>query len=221
MKRNLHRTLRRLGLHLERHRDPLGDLAQLSGGYLGRALDGGAYHGGFTQRLLDTFAGVEVLAVEPQADSYERLVERFGAHERVGLANCALSDGAGEARLHVTAEGFTTSLLPATDGEIAAPGEREWVTTAAIDVLLPDGADFVKLDLQGHELAALRGAERTLGRAQAVLCEINFYPRYEGSCLWHEVAAHLYERGFRLHRLYEVINRPGGGLRQADGLFVR
>ena len=81
---------------------------------------------------------------------------------------------------------------------------------------------FLKLDLQGHELQALLGAHQLLlSGVRAVLTEVNFVPRYEGQCFFHEVAALLYQSGFLLYRLYEFLPSKDGGWRQADALFFR
>jgi len=78
--------------------------------------------------------------------------------ERVQLRRAALWDQDG-ARLSFRPFGPATAIVE--DGEASAP-------TESIDGLVAGGAvdrvDFVKLDIEGSELAALRGAEQTLRR---------------------------------------------------------
>lgn len=81
--------------------------------------------------------------------------------------------------------------------------------------------ELIKLDLQGHELAALQGASACLsGGTLAVIVEVNFRNRYAEGCTYHEVDQLLSTHGFRLFRLYEIIDDPNGSWRQADALFV-
>jgi hypothetical protein len=80
---------------------------------------------------------------------------------------------------------------------------------------------FVKLDLQGQELAALQGGAGLLSSGvQVVLTEVNFEERYSGAPLFPAVASFLSEFGFRLHRLYEVVSAANGSWQHADALFV-
>jgi hypothetical protein len=57
---------------------------------------------------------------------------------------------------------------------------------------------LLKLDVQGFELEALRGAERVLASVDTVLTECSFVPFYSGQALFDEVRDFLHERGFRL-----------------------
>lgn len=81
--------------------------------------------------------------------------------------------------------------------------------------------DILKLDLKGAELAALRGAERILPGVRAVLCEVNFIPRYDGCSDFADVTHSLARNGLRLHRLYEIHAGPGGRYEFADALYLR
>jgi hypothetical protein len=49
--------------------------------------------------------------------------------------------------------------------------------------------DFFWLDLQGSELAALKGAERLLSTATAVYTEVALCEQYEGEALYPELRA--------------------------------
>lgn len=79
----------------------------------------------------------------------------------------------------------------------------------------------VKLDLQGYELAALRGAEGLLGAVDVLLVEVAFRPMYEGQPLADEVRAWLEERDFVLEGLYAPWRDGRGELASGDALFVR
>jgi hypothetical protein len=82
--------------------------------------------------------------------------------------------------------------------------------------------DIVKLDVQGFELEALKGARRLLAAGSlAILAEVSFAPLYEGSCLYHEVATFLEAAGFTLYQLYYPRSDWRGRLLYADALFCR
>ena len=118
-----------------------------------------------------------------------------------------MGDG-GEHTLHVNNDDATSSLFP-LNAALArnfehlshlATVRRETVQTRRLDDVLPpdEPVDFLKLDIQGAELLALRGAERTLARTAAVHCEVEFSPLYLGQPLFPEVQSHLDARGFTL-----------------------
>lgn len=226
LKRQLHRAFRRFGVQVQRWRDPVSDAAKLIGpSRVKCAIDGGAFRGAVTQQMLQEFPHCVVHAFEPQRESYELVAQRFQGDQRVHVHHQALSSKTDEVDLHVTSEGFTTSLLKASDPTIAPPGEGQRVTCVVLDDWRREqgqaAAEFIKLDLQGHELDALMGAEETLrAGVLGLLVEVNFYARYDGSCLFHDIASHLSERGFQVYRFYEMMNGPRGAIRQADVLFV-
>jgi hypothetical protein len=65
MRRSVHRILRSLGLHAERHRDLYADLARLLSRPVKCAIDGGAYNGATSRTLLKLFLAADVHASEP------------------------------------------------------------------------------------------------------------------------------------------------------------
>ena len=87
-----------------------------------------------------------------------------------------------------------------------------------------DRIDVLKLDIQGGELAALRGAEGLLRGAaiRLVVAEVNFVPLYRDMPLFWDVAAYLRGLGYELHGLFDLHHRldGSGALRWADAIFV-
>lgn len=95
-------------------------------------------------------------------------------------------------------------------------------------------ADFVKLDVQGAELAVIAGAPRTLSRVVIVQSEVEFAPLYREQPLFSDVDTAMRRNGFALHRLIDIQGRsfaplvlrarPYEALSQllwADAVYVR
>ncbi len=83
-----------------------------------------------------------------------------------------------------------------------------------------DSVDLIKIDIQGAELDALKGADRLLDSVAMVYSEIQFHPNYEGACLLDEVWSHLRTKGFSLFQLYSTWGSSNGQLVQGDALFI-
>jgi len=172
--------------------------------HAGLVLDLGANEGDWTEAMLAVFPGVEVLAVEPGDDPRAKLEARFADVPNVTVKSCAMSDHSGTATYHRTRASVFASLLPPREdldeiyplhGGPTAVLETVEVETATLDELV--GArpvSVLKLDVQGGELAVLRGGAETLARTAAVLVEVLFVPHYEGDAtfpLLHEAMVSL------------------------------
>jgi FkbM family methyltransferase len=141
--------------------------------------DIGAAWGMFTARFAE-LAGPSgrVHAFEPNP-SYDRFLDPIAQQATVTLHRVALSDRPGSTELHVPV--VDGKPLPAL-GSVAAPPEREHRSLAIEMTTLDDalGADaervaFVKCDVEGHELAVLRGAANTFENARpALLVELEY-----------------------------------------------
>lgn len=144
-----------------------------------------------------------VYAFEPLPEAAAQLranVARNGfAH--VEVVEAAASDRAGTATLLVGAASQVAKLEGAP-GPLGVPARSVQVPVVALDALVESGAiappDFVKIDVEGAETAALRGMEQTLRRHRpGVLCELH------GTHA--DVAAVLRACGYELH----VLEGPG------------
>ena len=81
--------------------------------------------------------------------------------------------------------------------------------------------DILKLDLQGGELDALKGAQNLFeqGLIKTVLCEFMFKNSYQEQASWIELARNIENYGIRLFNLYQK-QYYNGQIIQADLLFI-
>ena len=145
-------------------------------------LDVGANIGEFTAAFRDLAA--RVVAVEPQPRLSEHLHRRFRADPDVTVVQTAVSDHAGEALLFcTTADALATLEEERVTGATGAGAELEWGTSITVplntlDTLVAEhGAPtLVKIDVEGHELGALRGLTTV---RPSVFFEVNRPGAYE------------------------------------------
>ena len=126
-------------------------------------IDGGAHVGMWSR----TFAGLfdRVIAFEPSPDTFACLRYNVRA-ENVELRNQAL--GAKPGKVHMTLAGFEGTLREKNSGAryVAKGGDIDRVT---VDSLGLDDLDLLKMDIEGSEVEALRGARNTLLRCKPVV----------------------------------------------------
>jgi FkbM family methyltransferase len=165
----------------------------------GDIIVGGAHVGFFAISLARAAASVggRVFAFEPAPPIFEELLRNVSLNEVPNLIaeQQALSDSSGSSTLYL--QGVRSSLYQPTKGPA---DRREPVTLVAIDdYATQHGIAFLSLlllDIEGAELAALRGAERLLRSQNApdVLFEI-----IGGSSAGAQAAQYLDSLGFTVY----------------------
>lgn len=128
----------------------------------------------------------------------------------------AFADKDGTAPLYITKARGWCSLLKPDEAAIkrvvtplcwnTRPFEvvgTEMINVTTIDALkskLPT-IDFLQIDVQGAELAVLRGAEQTLKNVAALELEVRMKPIYENEKTYEEINEYLESQGFTLFQM--------------------
>lgn len=143
------------------------------------SVDVGAKMGMYTYRLLERSA--DVIAFEP-IPHYGHMLRTVFRRRRCRVENVALSNEAGEAVLRMP---FNSRGAPKLGRSTIEPENRlEQGDLASVDELVVetrtlddydlDAVGFVKIDVEGHELAVLEGAAGTIEQHQPnLLIEAN------------------------------------------------
>lgn len=189
--------------------------------------DGGANKGAVTDRLLAALPDCRVTAFEPQPRLARKLAKRFQGEPRVAVVAAALGEERATLPLTILARPTLSSLLAPTGIRTKYAGQDLPVTeTVDVPVVRLDAAmsrvDIIKLDVQGYELPALRGASQLLPTVTAVVAETAiFYPLYAGQALLPELEAYLEGFGLRLDGVYDCFRDNTGRIASGDALFIR
>ena len=189
-----------------------------------RVVDGGANIGDFSVKAKSCFPAAIIDMIEPQPACREAL-QRLQKNSRFVFHPVALVGPSHKA---------TTVRLNISPGEITTGAHITDVaneTTVEVPAMMLDGVIaprsqdseriFLKLDLQGYELEALSGGEKTLEQTEVILTEVSFFAQaYEPPIA--DLIAFLYARKFYLYDVAALSSRGRDGrARQGDFIFVR
>jgi FkbM family methyltransferase len=139
------------------------------------ALDIGANIGFYTLLLSDLIGSEgRIHAFEPDATNFEHLAARAGHRNNVTLVPKAVSDRSRKLLIYTS----PTLNVDHRTYKVADYQEAIPVDGVSIDDYVGKRfpVDFIKMDIQGYELNALHGMERTIGANPALVIFSEFWP---------------------------------------------
>jgi FkbM family methyltransferase len=209
-------------------------------------IDGGFFRGKFSEAIIAELPSAKCIGFEPN----HTLCQEWKAREPKSNNNLILEN---LALGHETSfrSFYTSNSFPATNSLLPRPPESGFqspyypkqahlsqgqdVRVVALDEYCKEASIFkiflLKLDLQGGELDALKGAKDLIGRAaiDIVYTEAVFIEKYDRQPLLHDLWNFLSSHGYRLHSLHDVYvgsYDPGESIfrdtqyNQCDALFI-
>jgi FkbM family methyltransferase len=228
-------ALQNFGLRIEKLeyvQDPFIDMQiLLESNTVKRIIDGGAYHGVISKKLLSTFPRAMVYAFEPQSDIFKILQKNVKDLPNIKPINKALSSSPGKRELFINKKRDTSSLSPISNSGKDFIPHVQPLNTQIVDVITLDdwskksnaiNIDIVKLDLQGHELDALKGCTNLINSSVKIIyTEVEFVKLYENNCLFFEIETFLRKHNFNLFQFYHLKSSKDGRLLWGDALFIK
>jgi FkbM family methyltransferase len=143
--------------------------------------DVGANVGDWTKHALETNPHATYHCFEPSPVTFGQLQAR-GLPPNVVLNNIGLGDAPSERSLFVFGDGCGANSLYRRVGTEAAQDQLEQVTIGTFDTYCEtrgiDEVGFVKLDVEGHEFAVLRGAHRMLSEGRIGIIQFEYGGTY-------------------------------------------
>ena len=186
-----------------------------------RIIDAGAFRGEWSALAREIFPAAHLLLIEPQPHLESHLLGVCARLGQARLQSALLGRAPATARFAVSASNsriIPHDYSPAGETIIELPIRR--LEDIAAETSFAD-AEFLKLDLQGHELEALASAGPLFGNAEVVLIEASLIP-IGGGPLISDVISTFSQKGYRLYDIFGANHRPrDGALWQTDLVFVR
>ncbi len=136
------------------------------------AIDGGAHVGTWSRLMAAQFE--RVIAVEPSADTFEALEANLKAFNLINVDARQIAIGKATGKVTMVLDGRAATLKNTGARYVQKGGE---IRCEAVDDWHLPSLGFLKLDVEGSEVAALEGASETLQRCKPVVL-------YESKLLW-------------------------------------
>lgn len=148
-----------------------------------------------------------VFAFEPGSAALRYLRTNTADHPAITVVERALLDREGEVGFHEAASGamVSSSTVAAHLDERGAPAALRTVAATSLDAFTAAGGvapDFIKLDIEGAELAALTGAQSTLSRHHPDVAMEVAFAEYEA--IYRPCVSLLLGLGYRAHAIDDV-----------------
>jgi len=206
-------------------------VAQLVGKPDPVVIDGGAHLGDMVEKFGALLPQAEFHCFEPDPELGESLSSKYSHSPKVNVVQAALGEQVGKASFNINASRPTNSLLNAADNlQADLKGLCQPIKQVEVDVTTIDEycqknfirrVDLIKLDLQGYDYLALRGAKATLVGVKVVLVEILFAKIYQGGGTFQDILDLMRECGFDLHTLCALHYGDEAKLLWADAIFTK
>ena len=182
--------------------------------------DIGAFEGDWTLDFLEVFPSCKIIMIEPQSSKEKILGQLCNKFPNVIYQKALLSSGCKKVIFH---ENETASHIV---NAAVNNDDKSLIITQTFDEILENLhftlPQFLKLDVQGHELEVLKGAPKALAAAEVCMLEISLLMLDDGAPLALDVMKFMDEADFQLYDISQFMRRPfDKALYQLDVLFVK
>jgi FkbM family methyltransferase len=193
--------------------------------------DVGANRGNTILKFLEKFSSSQIVAFETVTGLCEDLNILFSKNKNIKIQNVGISDSNKELIFYINKSIDTSSFLPSKLTGLNSDRQVKNVS----QLLLPvktieqscieekiDHIHILKLDIQGSELMALKGAEKLLRNKSidVIYTEAYFIQQYQNQPMFADIALYLSGLGYQLQDIYNPIY-GNGKIAWCDAVFVR
>ena len=166
--------------------------------------------------LFDLNIPIKVICFEPLSEHHERVLSKTKNVDYV-VKSDFIGDGSAQI-FHINKPDSTSSLLPLNKENVKKlvgldnleTIHTEQACTVTLDAALKEekNIDFLKLDIQGYELQALKAGTDILKKCSIIQCEVEFTEIYRHQYLFSDIEIFLRKHGFELLDLCHPCRYP-------------
>lgn len=193
--------------------------------------DVGANRGATIIKFIDSFPSSQIIAFEPIVSLCEEMKILFNDNFNVKIENVGIADINGELIFYVNKSIDTSSFLPSQKTGLNSDDQVKNVAQIKVPVKTItesyneekiEQIHILKLDIQGSELNALKGAVKLLTekKIDCIYTEAYFIKQYVDQPLFGDIILYLSNYGYQLQDIYNPIYGKGK-LAWCDAVFIR
>lgn len=179
---------------------------------------------------------INYVGLEPDKRSRDILVEKNNTCLSYKIIDKLISDNSNQKKMNLCRAPWNSSLLkPNSDFLNRYPNpsrfdivSKELIESTTIDNLKIEDVDFLKIDIQGGELNALKGGKRTIDKLLGIEIETEFNSIYKDQPLFSDITKYMSSLNFEFIDLINInrwqrdsLDFNLGQLIWADSLFLR
>jgi FkbM family methyltransferase len=189
-------------------------------------LDVGANAGKWTRMAKRFFPNSSFLLIEPQIEMRQALNALCKEFNDVHWVEAGAGSQTGKLVQTIWDDLAGSSFLPEVNEKLIDLAKQREVEIITIDSLLQSRQlkipELVKLDIQGFELEALKGASSLFGETDIFILEVSLYAFTPNTPILKDVITFMDERGYEVYDIPGYLRRPyDGALGQVDLAFAK
>lgn len=176
-----------------------------------------------TWPLYNAFPNAEFILVEP-LEEYESVIKGIQTKVKATWHKWAAGAVEGELEIHLPKKDLEkTSFHQRTQvTDLGGEVESRTIPVKKLDSIVDIQTPLLlKIDTEGHEIEALKGASKLLQMAEIVMLEVSVGARFEGGYRMIELTKIMDEAGFDLIDITQISQSLGGPMKMLDGVFAR
>jgi FkbM family methyltransferase len=191
-------------------------------------LDIGANNGGWSVMAKGIFPTAKFCLIEPQFELEENL--KSFVNDSKGSIYFIAGAGFKPEKKYLTIwdDLAGSSFLPKESDTLKENGKQRQIDIITIDDIIKNGKfpipELVKIDVQGYELEALKGAELLFGKTEVFIleCSLFSFSDVPGMPLISDIVNFMLDRDYLIYDFPGFARRPmDGALGQCDVCFVK
>jgi FkbM family methyltransferase len=191
-------------------------------------MDIGANRAEWSNMAKNFYPDANFCLIEPQVEMKEIMETFCNASNKSLYFIAGAGKESGKKYLTVYEDLSGSTFLPFETDQLKKEGKQRAVEMIVVDDIIASGQfdipELVKLDIQGYELEALKGATKLFGKTEAFILEVSLFSFDDcpGMPILSEVVQFMSERNYEAYDFPGFSRRPlDGSLGQCDICFVK
>ena len=187
-------------------------------------LDVGANETRWARLAAKVFPESRLVLIEPQEEMVPALATFCETHPSARFVRAGAAAQGGEAVQTIWDDLQGSTFILPTAEQLLTTGKQRVTPMVTIDSVFehePHLPELAKLDIQGYELEALKGAGRLFGHTEVFILEVQLI-RSDLVPGVYEVVEFMHQRGYQVYDICGYLRRPvDDALGQIDLVFAR